>query len=82
MGVAWIDAFFDEWLPFFVDMVRTLNRGIEAARLLHEEVISKDGISRPTGKHLPSDDAVGVQGVWKKQPHAIWQIGGRGAMWR
>ena len=59
VGVAWIDLFFDFWLPFFVDMVRTLNRGIEAAREMHEEVISKDGVSRPAGRHMPSDEGVG-----------------------
>eukprot|EP00613_Pedinella_sp_CCMP2098_P019316 CAMPEP_0171692548 /NCGR_PEP_ID=MMETSP0991-20121206/6138_1 /TAXON_ID=483369 /ORGANISM="non described non described, Strain CCMP2098" /LENGTH=330 /DNA_ID=CAMNT_0012280865 /DNA_START=627 /DNA_END=1619 /DNA_ORIENTATION=+ len=50
LGVGWIDGFFDSWLPFFVDLLRTINRGSEAAKELHEEVISKDGVSRPAGR--------------------------------
>lgn len=50
-GVGMIDHFFDTWLPFFVDEVRTLVRGLEVAKAMHMEVISKDGISRPAGKY-------------------------------
>lgn len=49
-GPGSVDGFFDRWLPSFVDEVRTLLRGAEYAKQMHEEVISKDGISRPAGK--------------------------------
>mmetsp|Transcript_12450 Transcript_12450/g.16044 ORF Transcript_12450/g.16044 Transcript_12450/m.16044 type:complete len:474 (+) Transcript_12450:45-1466(+) len=51
-----IDAFFDAWLPVIVDEVRSLIRGPEIAKQMHQEVISKDGISRPSSKiGLPSE---------------------------
>jgi hypothetical protein len=49
-GSGLIDRFFDSWLPTFVDEVRLRNRGEAVAKEMHEEVISKDGISRPAGK--------------------------------
>jgi hypothetical protein len=53
-GVGMIDQFFDHWLPTFVDTVRTLIRGPEIAKQMHQEVISKDGISVPVPiGHLP-----------------------------
>ena len=48
-GVGMIDRFFDSWLPTFVDEVRLRNRGEAIAKEMHEEVISKDGVSRPAG---------------------------------
>jgi hypothetical protein len=48
-GAGLIDRFFDSWLPTFVDEVRLRNRGEAIAKAMHEEVISKDGISRPAG---------------------------------
>lgn len=58
-GSGMIDAFFDCWLPVFVHEMRMLthlkaNDDKEAARKkaedLYEEVISTDGISKPSGK--------------------------------
>jgi len=49
-GPGSVDGFFDRWLPNFVDEVRRLMRGEEYAKQMHEEVISKDGISRPAGR--------------------------------
>ena len=48
-GAGWVDSFFDYWLPFFVDEVRRILRGPEIAKAMHEEVVSKDGVSRPAG---------------------------------
>mmetsp|Transcript_47534 Transcript_47534/g.110809 ORF Transcript_47534/g.110809 Transcript_47534/m.110809 type:complete len:434 (+) Transcript_47534:152-1453(+) len=53
-GPGSVDGFFDRWLPNFVDEVRILLRGEEYAKQMHEEVISKDGISRPAGKKVPA----------------------------
>mmetsp|Transcript_100710 Transcript_100710/g.293497 ORF Transcript_100710/g.293497 Transcript_100710/m.293497 type:complete len:474 (+) Transcript_100710:64-1485(+) len=54
-GTGWIDNFFDGWLPRIVDGIRGINRSQQAVRDLHEEVISKDGASRPAqGKTVPS----------------------------
>jgi len=54
-GVGMIDAFFDFWLPTFVDGVREQVVDQAYADANHEEVTSKDGVSRPTGKKgLPS----------------------------
>mmetsp|Transcript_39342 Transcript_39342/g.91990 ORF Transcript_39342/g.91990 Transcript_39342/m.91990 type:complete len:169 (-) Transcript_39342:114-620(-) len=50
IGVGRIDAFFDGWLPVIVDEIRALIRGPEIARQMHQEVISKDGISRPAAR--------------------------------
>lgn len=47
---SWIDRFFDWWLPFFVYEMRKITRGKAAADELREAVVSKDGISRPSGK--------------------------------
>lgn len=47
-GVGMIDNFFDFWLPTFVDAVRALIRGKSIARQMHQEVVSKDGVSRPS----------------------------------
>lgn len=49
-GVGMIDAFFDFWLPTFVDGVRALIRGKTIAVQMHQEVVSKDGISRPAAE--------------------------------
>ena len=50
VGVGWIDAFFDRWLPTFVDEIRRLNKGaVEAARR-HRSVTSVDGVSRPLAR--------------------------------
>lgn len=46
-GVGMIDAFFDYWLPQFVDEVRAIQRGREIANQMHTEVVPKDGVSRP-----------------------------------
>lgn len=51
-GVGFIDKFFDNWLPTFVDEVRLRIRGPDIAKAMHEEVISKDGVSRPAGKKV------------------------------
>lgn len=45
-----VDRFFDRWLPTFVDELRRLLKGDAYAQEMHEEVISKDGISRPAGR--------------------------------
>ncbi|KAJ1478297.1 hypothetical protein T484DRAFT_1818024 [Baffinella frigidus] len=56
-GIGVVDRFFDRWLPTIVDEIRTINRGADIAAQLHEETISKDGISRPAGiKVVPSVD--------------------------
>jgi len=49
-GPGVIDNFFDTWLPTFVHEVRRRVRGLEIADEMREEVISKDGISRPAGR--------------------------------
>jgi hypothetical protein len=49
-GPGYIESFFDRWLPTFVDEVRLRSRGEAIAKDMHEEVVSKDGISRPAGK--------------------------------
>jgi len=48
--VGYIDEFFDTWLPKVVYHVRKYNCGADAASELYEEVISKDGRSRPAQK--------------------------------
>jgi len=50
LTISAVDAFFDRWLPELVRHVRRVNRGEEAAKELHEEVISKAGVSRPEQK--------------------------------
>jgi len=55
-GVGMIDAFFDYWLPDFVDCVRGLILGPEVAQKMHQEVISKDGASRPAPPSAIADD--------------------------
>ena len=47
LGPGRIDTFFDEWLPTIVNEVRRLARGAEYAASMHQEVVSKDGLSRP-----------------------------------
>ena len=47
IGPGRIDTFFDEWLPTIVNEVRRLARGAEYAASMHQEVVSKDGLSRP-----------------------------------
>jgi len=42
-----IDTFFDDWLPTIVNEVRRLAKGAEYAASMHQEVVSKDGLSRP-----------------------------------
>ena len=49
-GPGVIDAFFDSWLPVIANEVRRLARGAEYAASMHQEVVSKDGLSRPRGK--------------------------------
>mmetsp|Transcript_11496 Transcript_11496/g.34910 ORF Transcript_11496/g.34910 Transcript_11496/m.34910 type:complete len:159 (+) Transcript_11496:231-707(+) len=49
-GPGTIDKFFDRWLPVLTDEVRARIRGPDVARQMHQEVISKDGISRPAAK--------------------------------
>ena len=49
-GPAYIDHFFDEFLPVFVHYIRSRVRGKEAADQLWQEVVSKDGVSRPAAK--------------------------------
>lgn len=49
-GPGMIDRFFDYWLPYFAFELRRLVRGEKAAIELEEQVISKDGISRPAGR--------------------------------
>ena len=61
VGVGWIDAFFDYWLPSFVDEIRRRIRGPEIAAQMHEEVISKDGVSRPAGKGVNPDGKVSME---------------------
>ena len=46
-GPGIIDAFFDSWLPVIVNEIRRLARGAEYAASMHQEVVSKDGLSRP-----------------------------------
>jgi len=52
-----VDAFFDSWLPKVVHAIRERVRGKEAADELQEEVVSKDGVSRPKSRkavpHVP-----------------------------
>jgi hypothetical protein len=43
----YIDKYFDKWLPTFVDEVRWALRGGKIAMEMHQEVISKHGISSP-----------------------------------
>jgi len=49
-GPAYIDYFFDEFLPVFVHYIRSRVRGKEAADQLWQGVISKDGVSRPAAE--------------------------------
>ena len=49
-GPGVIDAFFDSWLPVIANEVRRLARGAEYAASMHQEVVSKDGLSRPAAK--------------------------------
>ena len=46
-GPGVIDTFFDSWLPVIANEVRRLARGAEYAASMHQEVVSKDGLSRP-----------------------------------
>ena len=59
IGPGRIDTFFDEWLPTIVNEVRRLARGAEYAASMHQEVVSKDGLSRPAAtigmKNLAAD---------------------------
>eukprot|EP00929_Paragymnodinium_shiwhaense_P060933 TRINITY_DN30419_c0_g1_i3.p1 TRINITY_DN30419_c0_g1~~TRINITY_DN30419_c0_g1_i3.p1 ORF type:complete len:334 (-),score=31.39 TRINITY_DN30419_c0_g1_i3:181-1182(-) len=56
-GTGWIDHFFDKWLPRIVDAMRRINLGHDAMEALKEEVISKDGSSRPAqGNKVPLVD--------------------------
>jgi hypothetical protein len=47
IGPGRIDTFFDDWLPTIVNEVRRLAKGAEYAASMHQEVVSKDGLSRP-----------------------------------
>ena len=61
-SIATTDRFFDRWLPVFVDEVRGLLRGHDIARTMHQEVVSKDGISRPVAPSGPP--AAGLEPKW------------------
>lgn len=50
IGPASIDSFFDSWLPTIVDEIRRVVRGPEIAAQMHQEVVSKEGVSRPSAK--------------------------------
>ena len=58
-GPGVIDAFFDQWLPTIVDECRRIIKGPEVAAQMHQEVVSKDGVSRPAS----TVGIAGVQGV-------------------
>ena len=63
-GPGVIDAFFDSWLPVIANEVRRLARGAEYAASMHQEVVSKDGLSRPAaavGMDKLSEDAKKVE---------------------
>ena len=49
-GIGMVDSFFDAFLPYFMHALRTINFGKDYADAHHEEVVSKDGISRPKTK--------------------------------
>ena len=63
IGPGRIDTFFDEWLPTIVNEVRRLARGAEYAASMHQEVVSKDGLSRPAA-------AVGMDNLAADAPPA------------
>ena len=63
IGPGRIDTFFDEWLPTIVNEVRRLARGAEYAASMHQEVVSKDGLSRPAA-------AVGMDSLAADAPPA------------
>jgi len=58
VGVGFIDAFFDWWLPEFLHGARKINFGKEYADRYREEVVSKQGVSRPLSETqvLPCPD--------------------------
>ena len=63
-GPGVIDAFFDSWLPTIVNELRRLARGAEYAASMHQEVASKDGLSRPAaavGMDKLSEDAKKIE---------------------
>ena len=62
VGVGWIDAFFDRWLPTFVDEIRRLNKGATEAARRHRSVTSMDGVSRPLSKTGLDQHGVTVEG--------------------
>jgi len=53
-------AFFDRWLPTFVDEVRRLNKGATEAARRHRSVTSVDGVSRPLARGKTGLDRHGV----------------------
>jgi len=56
-GTGFIDRFFDNWLPKFVEMMRSVATGNEAyAKARHQEVLSKDGVSVPLSPGKPAQD--------------------------
>lgn len=57
-GVGFIDQFFDRFLPTYVKQARTILRGKQVAEELFEDVVSKDGVSRPKmAKQVPLVDS-------------------------
>ena len=63
-GPGVIDTFFDSWLPVIANEVRRLARGAEYAASMHQEVVSKDGLSRPAcavGMEKLSEDAKKIE---------------------
>ena len=63
-GPGVIDTFFDSWLPVIANEVRRLARGAEYAASMHQEVVSKDGLSRPAcaiGMDKLSEDAKKIE---------------------
>ena len=53
-------AFFDRWLPTFVDEIRRLNKGATEAARRHRSVTSVDGVSRPLARGKTGLDQHGV----------------------
>jgi hypothetical protein len=76
LGPGGIDAFFDRWLPVIVDETRSLVRGAAVARQMHQQVVSKEGISRPAAE--VGVDAAGSKEAPAWNPRAAGDDEGRG----
>ena len=76
LGPGGVDAFFDRWLPVIVDETRSLVRGPEVARQMHQRVVSKEGISRPAAE--VGVDAAGSKEAPAWNPRAAGNDEGRG----